>query len=52
MDTDHDFSYKRDTKWKHQNPNSTNPAEQNMIYVITWSRIARKLTNSEFLNLS
>ena len=23
MDTDHIFSYKRDTNWKHQNPNST-----------------------------
>ena len=24
-DTDHVVSYKRDTNWKHQNPNSTNP---------------------------
>ena len=28
------------------------PAAQNMTYVITWSRIAKKLTNIEFLNLS
>ena len=28
------------------------PTAQNMIYVITWSRTARKLTNIEFLNLS
>ena len=25
MDTDHVVSYKRDTNWKHQNPNSTQP---------------------------
>ena len=25
MDTDQVFSYKRDTNWKHQNPNSTKP---------------------------
>ena len=25
MDTNHVFSYKRDTNWKHQNPNSTRP---------------------------
>ena len=25
MDTDHVFSYKRDTNWQHQNPNSTKP---------------------------
>ena len=25
MDTDHDFSYKRDTNWKHQNPYYTKP---------------------------
>ena len=25
MDTDHVFSYKRDTNWKRQNPNSTKP---------------------------
>ena len=25
MDTDHVVSYKRDTNWKHQNPNSTKP---------------------------
>ena len=25
MDTDHVFNYKRDTNWKHQNPNSTKP---------------------------
>ena len=52
MDTDHDCSYKLVTNWKHQNPNSTNPAAQTMIYVITWNRIARKLTNIQFLNLS
>ena len=52
MDTDHDCSYKRVRNWKHQNPNSTNPAAQTMIYVITWNRIARKLTDIEFLNLT
>ena len=52
MDTDHDCSYKRVTNWKHQNANSINPAAQTMIYVITWNRIARKLTDIEFLNLS
>ena len=25
IDTDHVFNYKRDTNWKHQNPNSTKP---------------------------
>ena len=25
MDTDHGCSYKRDTNWKHQNPNFTKP---------------------------
>ena len=29
MDTDNDFSYRRDTNWKHQNPNSTNPRSTN-----------------------
>ena len=51
MDTDHDCSYKRVTNWKHQNPNSTNPAAQTIIYVITWSRIAMIITDIEFLNL-
>ena len=48
MDTNHDCSYKRVTNWNHQNPNSTNPAAQNMTYAITWIRIARKLTDIEF----
>ena len=52
MDTDHDCSYKWVRNWKQQNPNSTNPAAQTMIYVITWNRIARKLTDTEFLNVS
>ena len=52
MDTDHDCSYKRVRNWKHQTPNSPKPRSTKMIYVITWSRIARKLTNIEFLNLS
>ena len=52
MDTDQNCSYKRDTNWNHQNPNSTKPAAQNMIYFITWNRIARKFTDIDFLNLS
>ena len=48
MDTDHDCSYKRVWNWKHQNPNSTKPRSTKVIYVITWSRIARKLTDIEF----
>ena len=52
MDTDRDCSYKRVTNWKYQNLKPTNPAAQTMIYVITWNRMARKLTDIEFLNLS
>ena len=52
METDHDCSYKRVRNWKHQNPNSINPAAQTMIYVIIWNRIAKKLTDIEFLNVS
>ena len=52
MDTDHDCNYKRVTNWKHQTPNSTKPRSTKTIYVITWNRIAKKLTNIEFLNLS
>ena len=48
MDTDHDCSYKWVRNWKHQNPNSTNPRSTKMIYVITWKRIAGKLTDIEF----
>ena len=51
MDTDHGCTYKRVRNWKHQNLNSTKPRGTKMIYVITWSRIARKLTNIEFLIL-
>ena len=52
MDTDHGCSYKRVRNWKHQNPNSTKPRSTKMIYVITRIRIAGKITNIEFLNLS
>ena len=52
MDTDHDCNYKRVTNWKHPTPNSTKPRSTKTIYVINWNRIARKLTNIEFLNLS
>ena len=47
MNTDHDFSYKRETNRKHQNPNFTHPAAQNKIYVINWSRIATKIIDIE-----
>ena len=52
MDTDHDCNYKRVTNWKHQTPKSTKARSTKTICVITWNRIARKLTNIEFLNLS
>ena len=52
MDTDHDCSYKRVGNWKHQILNSTKPRSKKMIYVITGSQSARKLTKIEFLNLS
>ena len=52
MDRDQDCSYKRVKNWTMKPLILPNPAAQNMIYAITWSRIARKLTNTEFVNLS
>ena len=52
MDTDHDCSYKRSRIGSMKTLILPSPAAQTMIYVITWNRIARKLTDIEFLNVS